>query len=77
MNVYERGGETMTGHEAAALLGVSRRTLYRWIDEGRLSYARSRADIETLRPQVRQRGPRRNPHSKRYTVGRHRFERTI
>lgn len=67
---------SITGSEAAALLGVSRRTLYRWIDEGRLSYPLTRADIEARKPGKRPRGPRANPQSKRYTVGRHRFERT-
>lgn len=65
----------ITGAEAASILGVSRRTIYRWIDEGRLSYPLRREDIEHRRPQVRPRGPRRDPRSKRYTIGRHRFER--
>lgn len=58
-------------HEAAAILGISQRTLYRWIDEGRVSYPINRADLRPLAK--RPRGPRRNPNSKRYTVGRHRF----
>ena len=37
----------MTGHEAAALLGVSRRTVYRWIDEGRLPYPLTRETFPT------------------------------
>jgi excisionase family DNA binding protein len=65
----------ITGAEAAALLNVSRRTIYRWIDEGRLPYPLTRTDIEARMPQVRQRGPKRNPLSRRYTIGRHRFER--
>ncbi len=63
----------MTGHEAAALLGVSRRTVYRWIDEGRLSYPLTREDVEKRRPSVRARGPQPSPRSRRYTVGRHTF----
>lgn len=66
----------ITGHQAAELLHVSRRTIYRWIDEGRLAYPITREDIEARMPQVRRRGPKRSPHSKRYTIGRHRFERT-
>lgn len=66
----------LTGAQVAAALGVSRRTLYRWNDEGRLfvhewttGTIAQRGD--QLRP--RPRGPRRNPVSKRYTHGRHRF----
>jgi len=66
----------MTATDAAALLGISRRTLYRWLDEGRLAYPLMRADIEARMPQKRARGLKRNPQSRRYTVGRHRFERT-
>lgn len=63
----------MTGREAAARLGVSRRTLYRWHHEGRLKCW----EWESAQPaqfQKRPRGPQRNPESKRYTTGRHRFE---
>lgn len=60
-----------SGDEAAALLGVSRRTIYRWIEEGRLAYPLTRADILSRRPQVRPRGPQRRPYSKRYLYGRH------
>ena len=63
----------MTGNEAAALLGVSRRTVYRWLDEGRLAYPLTRADVEARMPSKRPRGPRRNPQSIRYTIGRHTF----
>ena len=65
-----------SGEEAAALLGVSRRTIYRWIEEGRLAYPLTRADILARRPQVRPRGPQRNPLSRRYTAGRHTFVKT-
>ena len=69
--------EYLTGDQVAALLGVSRRTLYRWHHEGRLAtwewtieqIAARRAE---LRP--RPRGPQRDPRSLRYTVGRHRFD---
>lgn len=63
----------LTGNEAAALLGVSRRTIYKWIHEGRLSMPLSRSDIEARKPKPRQRGPRRSPYSIRYTQGRHTF----
>lgn len=63
----------MTSAEAAALLGVSRRTVYRWLDEGRIGYPLNRSDILSRQPKPRQRGPKRNPQSIRYTRGRHRF----
>jgi len=62
----------MTGNELAARLGVSRRTLYRWHHEGRLHLW----EWDTAQPAQlpkRKRGPRRNPASRRYTVGRHSF----
>jgi hypothetical protein len=64
----------MTGNDVAARLGVSRRTLYRWHHEGRLHLW----EWESAQPaqlHKRPRGPKRNPQSKRYTVGRHAFER--
>jgi excisionase family DNA binding protein len=66
----------LTGNQAAALLGISRRTLYRWHHEGRLYAWQWTADqIEARRAELhkRPRGPRRNPESRRYTRGRHRF----
>lgn len=60
---------------AAALLGVSRRTVYRWIHEDRLAYPLTMESIEARMPKPRQRGPKRNPRSIRYTRGRHAFER--
>lgn len=69
--------EYLTGAEVAQLLGVSRRTLYRWHHEGRLDLAdwtyeriAARRALLTKRP----RGPQRDPRSLRYTIGRHRFE---
>ena len=67
----------MTGEEVARALGVSRRTLYRWHHEGRLpAWQWTPEQIEARRAQLqkRQRGPRRNPDSKRYHEGRHSFE---
>ena len=68
--------ETLTRAEAAALLGITPRSLYRWIDEGRLPHTLRRAELLDLLPSlsVRPRGPQRNPRSKRYTVGRHTFD---
>jgi len=66
----------LTGSEAAALLSISRRTLYRWHHEGRLpAWQWTEAQIEAKRAQLqkRKRGPRRNPESKRYHEGRHSF----
>jgi hypothetical protein len=67
----------LTGNAAATLLGVSRRTLYRWHAEGRLyAWEWTAETIEARRPllQKRPRGPQRDPRSRRYTIGRHRFE---
>lgn len=66
----------MTGAQVAQRLGVSRRTLYRWHHEGRFpAWQWTEDQIEARRAELykRPRGPRRNPDSKRYTVGRHRF----
>lgn len=68
----------LTGREVAALLGVSRRSLYRWHAEGRLYVWEWNAEtIEARRSslQKRPRGPRRDPRSIRYTTGRHSFDR--
>jgi predicted DNA-binding transcriptional regulator AlpA len=63
----------MTAREAAALCGVSWRTIYRWLDEGRLTWP-IQLDLTTL-PTTRPRGPRRNPRSVRYGPrGRHSFD---
>jgi predicted site-specific integrase-resolvase len=67
----------LTGDQAAALLGISRRTLYRWHHSGRLhQWQWTAATIDARRAELvkRQRGPKRNPQSARYTTGRHRFE---
>jgi predicted site-specific integrase-resolvase len=63
----------ITSHEAAAMLGVSRRTVYRWLDEGRIGYPLNRSDILSKQPEKRPRGPARDPNSVRYTRGRHTF----
>lgn len=67
----------LTGEAAAALLGISRRSLYRWAAEGRLpAWQWTPEQIEARRADLakRKRGPARNPQSVRYTTGRHRFE---
>ncbi len=69
----------LTGAEAAAMLHVSRRTLYRWAAEGRLpQWQWTAAQIEARRHELfkRKRGPRRDPDSKRYHEGRHRYDHT-
>lgn len=67
--------EHLTGDEAAALLGVSRRTLYRWAERGRITRAWWQRD--TLAPYVvidkLPKGPPRRRSSLRYTVYRHSF----
>lgn len=70
MNYYQNENY-LTGNEAAALAGVSRKTIYRWANEGRISTPFTRAEI--IKQEKRPRGPRRNPKSKRYTQGRHAF----
>lgn len=68
----------LTGDQVAALLGVSRRTIYRWADRGRIPPAWDWRR-ETIAPlvgiQPLPRGPQRRPDSLRYTLYRHRFER--
>src|SRR5262245_3010943 len=61
----------LTGNEAAALLGISRKTLYRWMAEGRLSPTEWTVERLTARSDLvkRPRGPKRNPHSIRYVTG--------
>jgi excisionase family DNA binding protein len=70
----------LTGNAAAALLGISRRTLYRWHHEGRLpAWQWTPEQIEARRADLapRKRGPRRNPKSARYVTGRHSFDRGL
>jgi len=67
----------MTGDEAATMLEISRTTLYRWHHSGRLPAWQWTVEyIEAHRSLLQKlpRGPQRDPASKRYTVGRHRFE---
>ena len=61
----------MSAIDAALLLNVTRRTIYRWVDEGRLPWpiAFDASNPPTPRP----RGPQRNPMSRRYTHGRHTY----
>lgn len=66
----------LTGDEAAALLGVSRRTVYRWAEIGRIPPAYLwRQDM--LAPYIGigylPKGPLRRRWSVRYTTGRHSF----
>lgn len=67
--------EYLTGEQAAALLGISRRTLYRWAEIGRVPLRWTR---ETLTPYIgigyRPKGPPRRRYSLRYTVYRHRYD---
>ena len=69
----------LTGAQVAAMLGVTRRTVYRWADEGRIPWDWREATIAPLVGVVtkRQPGPTRDRYSRRYTVGRHRFERKV
>jgi predicted site-specific integrase-resolvase len=70
----------LTGQEAARMLNISRRSLYRWMSEGRIACTDWTAEaIEAKRQQLqkRKRGPKRNPRSARYVTGRHTFERGL
>lgn len=68
---YNANPHGPTGSEAAQMLGVSRRTIHRWVSEGRIAYPITYRALEGLSP--RPRGPQRNPMSVRYTRGRHTF----
>lgn len=69
--MYLHDPRQLTSAQAAALLGISRRTLYRWMAERRISPVLT---VENLRGvDKRPRGPKRNPNSKRYHEGRHAF----
>ena len=63
----------MTAYDAAILLGVTRRTVYRWLDQGRLTWPLDRQAILAAPPRPRRRGPQRSPWSARYISGRHTF----
>lgn len=67
----------LTGEQVAALLGVSRRTIYRWADMGRIPEPWAWRQ-ETIAPLIGigplPKGPPRRSDSLRYTVYRHRFE---
>lgn len=64
----------LTGEQAAAYLGISRSTLYRWAEIGRIPL---RWTEEALAPYIsigyRPKGPPRRRWSVRYTTGRHSF----
>jgi len=66
---FTRGSATA----AAILLGVTRRTVYRWLDQGRLRWHAGCVVIPTPAPTMRPRGPQASPTSQRYTRGRHTF----
>lgn len=67
----------LTGDQVAQLLGVSRRTVYRWADMGRIP-APWEWCHETIAPYIGidklPKGPPRRRWSVRYTVYRHRFD---
>lgn len=68
--------DRLTGDQAARLLGITRRTLYRWAEYGRIPppplwTAAMLAPYAGLAPMPK--GPPRRRDSARYTVHRHRF----
>jgi hypothetical protein len=61
----------VSAYTAAILLGVTRRTIYRWVEAGRLPWP---IQFDPQHPPTpRRRGPQRNPMSRRYHEGRHTF----
>lgn len=64
-------GHSVTATAAARALNVTTRTIYRWLDEGRLPWPIV-LDLARL-PTKRPRGPQRDPMSMRYWRGRHTF----
>jgi hypothetical protein len=68
----------LSSEDVAKRLGISRTSLYRWIEEGRIPPAPWRES--TVTPLVgvvtkrTRKGPPRNPKSLRYTTGRHRID---
>lgn len=60
-----------SGQEAAAYLGVRRETVHRWVGQGRLPYPLTWEGIKAASNLKRKRGPKRDPHARRYTVWRH------
>lgn len=67
----------LTGAQVAARLGITRRTVYRWAEEGRIPRDWRESTIAPLIGVVTKRpyGPKRSRYSRRYVTGRHRFER--
>lgn len=69
--------EHLTARQAAALLGgITTRTLYRWVERGRLPrewWVRANLEPYIGLPKL-PKGPSRSPDSIRYTTGRHRFD---
>jgi hypothetical protein len=62
-----------TPTEAAAALGITVRTLYRWVKRGHLPADwRTRDALPRLGKLPK--GPKRDRYSARYTRGRHRFD---
>lgn len=68
--------EYLTGEEAARMLGITRRTLYRWAEYMRIP-GPDQWTRDGLAPYVGlpplPKGPPRRPSSARYTIYRHRF----
>lgn len=58
-------GETVSAREAAQLLGVSRPTIYKWVDQGKLTEQRDTADHRIYVESVEQLLERRRQQSRR------------
>lgn len=69
--------DRLTGAEVARRFRVSRRTIYRWAEAGRIPWDWREATIAPLVGVVTKKRRERSRYSWRYTHGRHRFERKM
>lgn len=71
--------DRLTGAQVAARFRVSRRTVYRWAEEGRIPSDWRESTIAPLVGVITRKphGPKRSRYSRRYTIWRQRFERKV
>jgi hypothetical protein len=68
--MYRPDPRYLTSAQAAAQLGISRRTLYRWMHEGRIDALLTPETIANVhkRPRGPKRNPRRKPAGRTYSL---------